>query len=195
MLDLAVIFTGHMIDLPGRDRPRFPPVMESVVADVIKMTIGELSERTEGSLVGIASGARGSDILFLEIVQDLGLETRMVLPLPPEQFIPASVAGVASGDWEDRFQALWNRHGDDEREVIAIGTGRERYVACNSRMVALGRSLAKSTVLLAYWDGASGDGTGGTQSFVDMMRTAGGEVLHLDAAELYRNFLSAGLGQ
>jgi hypothetical protein len=32
----AVIFTGHMIDLPDRPEPRFPPDLEQAVAVAIR---------------------------------------------------------------------------------------------------------------------------------------------------------------
>ena len=188
MFETALLFTGHMIDLPGRGNPRFPQAMENVVADVIKQHAGFISERMEGSVIGVASGARGGDILFLETVRDLGLETRMVLPCEPAAFVTASVAGVPEGDWVDRFYALWNAHASNEREIVAIPAGANPYEAANRRMLDLGRSAARQQLLMVYWDGQAGDGPGGTASFIELVRAGGGAVDHIDAAFLLEAF-------
>ncbi|MEZ5775513.1 MAG: hypothetical protein R3D33_12640 [Hyphomicrobiaceae bacterium] len=196
MYRLAIVFTGHMIDLPGRDRPRFPARIEALAEDVIKRVVGARSAACDGDVVGIASGARGGDILFLEICRDLALDTRMVLPEPVEDFIAHSVDGVPSGEWVARFQDLWNAHGAGEREVIGADRSRPAvniYDACNRRSLELAGELAKEVRLLAYWNGEGGDGAGGTQSFVDLVEAAGGEVDRIDAGELLRRAAEAGI--
>ena len=190
---LAVLFTGHMIDLPGRPVPRFPANLESVAADVIRLRIGALSEASGGSLVGIAQGARGGDILFLETCHDLGLDTRMLLPEPPEAFVDHSVEGVPGSDWADRFEALWRSHAESERGVLAPAKGANVYEAANTAQLGLAKSLGAEVRLLAFWDGKGGDGPGGTESFVRLVEKAGGAFDHIDAAELLKRFEEAGL--
>lgn len=63
----VVVFAGHMIDLPGRLQPRFPPRIEAGVARAVRERLEALDGR-----VGFASAACGGDILFLEAVEDLG---------------------------------------------------------------------------------------------------------------------------
>lgn len=189
---LALIFTGHMVDLPDRPTPRFPPKLESVAADVIRLRVGALSEAHAGSLVGISSGARGGDILFLETCHDLGLDTRLVLPEPPEAFVEHSVAGVPSSDWTDRFEALWRAHAEDERLIVKPSKGGTLYEAANAAQLDLARALGAEFRLLAFWDGATGDGPGGTESFVRLVESAGGAFDHIDAAQLLVRFEAAG---
>lgn len=69
-----------MIDAPGREIPRFPPELECEAAKSISRRIGYARQAAGGSVVGIASGARGGDILFLEACRKEGLSLRMVLP-------------------------------------------------------------------------------------------------------------------
>ncbi len=190
---LAVLFTGHMIDLPGRPTPRFPANLESVTADVIRLRISALSEASGGSLVGIAQGARGGDILFLENCHDLGLDTRMLLPEPEEAFVAHSVEGVPGSDWADRFEALWRSHAESERGVLAPANGANIHEAANRTQLDLAKSLGAEVRLLAFWDGKGGDGPGGTESFVRMVEKAGGAFDHIDAAELLQRFKEAGL--
>lgn len=190
---LAVLFTGHMIDLPGRPAPRFPANMESVASDVIRLRISALSEASGGSLVGIAQGARGGDILFLENCHDLGLDTRMLLPEPPEAFVEHSVAGVPGSDWADRFEAVWRSHAESERAVLPPAGNGNIYEAANKAQLELARSLGQAVRLIAFWDGKGGDGPGGTESFVKMVEKAGGDFDHIDAAELLQRYKEAGL--
>jgi hypothetical protein len=190
--ELALIFTGHMVDLPDRPVPRFPPKLESVAADVIRLRVGALSEAHSGSLVGISAGARGGDILFLETCHDLGLDTRMLLPEPPDAFIEHSVAGVPSSDWADRFEALWRAHAEDERLVVAPSKDANIYEAANAAELKLASALGAELRLLAFWDQAKGDGPGGTESFVKMVESAGGAVDVIDAGELLARFEAAG---
>jgi hypothetical protein len=190
---LALVFTGHMIDLPDRPVPRFPPKIESVAADLIRLRVGALSEASGGSLVGIASGARGGDILFLETCHDLGLDTRMLLPEPPEVFVEHSVAGVASGEWDDRFAAVWRSHADSERAIVTVPKGGNIHEATNRAHLELARTLGGEVRLLAFWDGQGGDGPGGTATFVHLVEASGGAFDHIDAAELLKRFEAAGL--
>lgn len=190
---LAVLFTGHMIDLPERPAPRFPANLESVAADVIRLRISALSEASGGSLVGIAQGARGGDILFLENCHDLGLDTRMLLPEPPEAFVEHSVAGLPGSDWTDRFEALWRSHAESERGVLTPAKGANIYEAANRAQLDLARSLGAEVRVLAFWDGKGGDGPGGTGDFVRMVEEANGAFDHIDAAELLKRFEEAGL--
>ncbi len=84
---LALLFTGHMTDAPDRPRPRFPPDMEAAAADAILAEIRMARKRCGGSLIGIASDARGGDILFHEACAAEGIATRMVLPFAVEAFL------------------------------------------------------------------------------------------------------------
>lgn len=188
----AILFAGHGIDRPGRPAARFPARIEQLAVDVIGRRVVALGEAHEGSILGIASGAQGAEILFLEVCRDLGLDTRMVLPAAPEAFVAAAVAGLPDGDWEERFWLLWNGHGEDEREVIKPSQGNPMS-ACRTHMLKTAAALGKATTLIAYWDGAPGDDSDGTADFVTMARTSGAIVDHLDAAHLLRVAVVQGL--
>jgi tetratricopeptide (TPR) repeat protein len=57
----VVVFTGHMIDRPGRQSQRFPPRLEKSIAAAIEK---ELEAMNAG--FGFSGGACGGDVLFLE---------------------------------------------------------------------------------------------------------------------------------
>jgi hypothetical protein len=60
----VVLFSGHMVDAPGREKPRFPPNKEPVAAHAIAAALDELAIRA--SDLCICGGACGGDILFAE---------------------------------------------------------------------------------------------------------------------------------
>ncbi|MBS0319740.1 MAG: DUF4071 domain-containing protein [Proteobacteria bacterium] len=108
MLDIVVAptviaFTGHMIDHPQRARPRFPAALEDRVAQALR----ERLERM-GPVIGYAQAACGADILFLEALQAMRMQTHVVLPFARSDFVATSVT-FAGGDWERRFDTVLER--------------------------------------------------------------------------------------
>jgi class 3 adenylate cyclase len=95
----VVAFSGHMIDAPGRPRPRFPAGLERDVRDAIRSSLDKLDAR-----YGFCSAACGGDIIFIEEMYRRGAEVEIVLPFRKEDFIPASVA-FAGQEWISRFEA------------------------------------------------------------------------------------------
>jgi hypothetical protein len=184
VFDLALLFTGHMIDLPGRAEPRLPQHLEPAVWLAIRQAIERVRARTKGRIVAIASGARGGDLLFHDACRLFGLERRMVLPFPPEAFIETSVAGVPNGGWEAKFWDNWNALPPSEREIVLARKESSGYALCNERMVALAKSLANTYEVIALWDGKAGDGPGGTAEHVEAVRRIGGKVDIIDTKAL-----------
>jgi hypothetical protein len=185
--NLALIFTGHMVDLPARESPRFPSYLEQDAVKAIRLRVGQAKGQARGSVVGIASGARGGDILFLEACRKEGLPIRMVLPFEPEKFLDTSVRGT-DGGWERRFHALWDSLPQTQREVLTAPEGENGYDYCNRRMLQLAKELARKVRLLALWDGKDTEPKpGGTASFVDLVKRSGGQFSHIDSELLLRN--------
>lgn len=175
----TVVFTGHMIDRPGRRPPRFPPAREGAVARAIAAAL----EACDGR-VGYAAAACGSDILFHEALAERGGESHVILPFRAEQFRRESV-DVAPG-WSERFERVLAR----ATEVVTVsaeafaGGGAFRYgdlvLHGLARMHAerLGGALAG----LAVWDGRAGDGPGGTAWAVEAWRATGTPMAVIDTA-------------
>lgn len=179
--DLAILFTGHMVDLPGRAHPRFPQHAEPIAWRAIRDAIDRARAQSRGRVVGIASGARGGDLLFLEACRLYGLERRMVLPFPVEPFIQTSVAGVPNGSWEQLFRDNWEALPPSEREIVLETRDEKGYALCNDRMIALAEEIATSFTIIALWDGKAGDGPGGTGEHVEKVRGIGGKADIIDA--------------
>jgi hypothetical protein len=181
--DTAIVFTGHMVDLPERETPRFPPAMEPLAAEAIRARLADL-RAGDTRLIGIASGARGGDILFHEACAALGIAARLVLPFHPDAFFDASVRGVPGSDWEARFEAIWRAKAGGARTVLGLDDAPDPFGACNDAMLAMARDAAARVVLLALWDGAGAVKQGGTAAFAEQVREGGGEVIQIDTKAL-----------
>lgn len=161
----VVLFAGHMLDAPGRTQPRFEPSAERAIYARILATLRGWQAR-----IGFSSAASGADILFLEALHELGAETNIVLPHPPEQFIRSSVARADGGDWVARFErALQNA-----RQVIVLSQSMGDALTYHFTSVAMaGLATLRSAQLhgtlrgLTVWDLAAGDigGTGSSVSY------------------------------
>jgi class 3 adenylate cyclase len=99
----VAVFTGHMIDAAGRERPRFPAGLEPAVAAAIAAAI---ADNNVG--FGYCSAACGADILFAEQMLANGAEIDIVLPFQREDFVQTSVA-FAGGEWVARFDRVLER--------------------------------------------------------------------------------------
>ncbi len=169
----VLVFTGHMIDAPGRSEPRFPPHR----AEEVRRRIRQIVERLRPA-AAYGSAACGADILCLEVVRELGGELHIVLPFPAEQFRSSSVEFCGQGDWGERFQRLL----DDASEVMVIS---EKPPPCSAstfeyaNLVMTGLARLRSQVLdsklhgIAIWDGSVAGDVGGTSAVVDMWRRYG----------------------
>ena len=60
----SLLFSGHMVDLPGRKEPRFPASLEKAVEKRIAEAVNPYARLTD--VAGFASAARGADIIFHE---------------------------------------------------------------------------------------------------------------------------------
>jgi class 3 adenylate cyclase len=176
----VLVYTGHMIDAPGRSPQRFSPQMESAVRANIRTSLQQLEP-----VAAYGSAACGADILCLECVLELGGELHIVLPFPAEQFRAESVDLQPDGDWGERFERLL----ECANEVLVIGErpppgGTSTFEYANLFMTGLARLRAQvlDTDLqgLAVWDGAGISGEGGTGSMVSMWQSSGVPLQHIE---------------
>src|ERR1017187_1084811 len=166
----TVLFTGHMIDEPGRNPPRFPNSLTASVRAAIKGRLQQEQGRTDGILVAVASGASGGGPLFHEVCAELGIEHRLYLPLPPDRFRNESVS-PAGREWEDRFDQLLAQCKTCNRMAaspdlpvwLSAKQGYTGWQRANLWLVHEALALdADNFTLLALRDGVKTDGLGGT---------------------------------
>jgi len=182
-LPRVIVFTGHMIDAPGRRSARFPSALEDLVRRAIRKRVDELDGR-----LGFAAGACGGDILFLESILEVGGEANVVLPYGRDRFVADSVEIVPG--WKPRFDRLL------DRAVQVVVASPERLEGASASydyasLLLLGlasiraEQLETDLVALALWDGRTGS-PGGTASVVEDWRRRGHEVQIIDVGELLR---------
>src|SRR5262249_44197188 len=102
----AVIFSGHMIDPPGRDKPRFPVECVQPVAASIRDQL--MRWGTDARTLAVCGGAAGSDILFAEGCLARVAHVRLLLPFSLEKFGRETFERTAP-EWWWRFEALLPR--------------------------------------------------------------------------------------
>src|SRR6266567_3643560 len=163
----ALLFTGHMIDRPDRSQARFPPWAEGRAREAIHSAIAGLQWAHAGTTLGLAGGASGGDLLFHECCQELGIPTRVLLALSPDEFEAISVAPGGPG-WVRRFRTLIEKAGGQlhvmqESDGLMEGATANVWQRANLWMIEEAVRLAPERALLALWDGKTGDGPGGTE--------------------------------
>lgn len=189
----VLLFSGHMIDAEGREMPRFPPRAEGAAAAAIAAAVDHLEVGSKD--LGMTEGACGGDILFAEALLARGASLELRLPFLESEFIEKSVGFPKDTPppdrWVERFLAVRNsprvvaRPMPDEHE--SLPPADDPYEQCNLWMLRDALSFGADRVrLLCLWDGAGGDGAGGTAHMKQSIEQAGGRVMWLDTRELWR---------
>jgi hypothetical protein len=190
----VLMFSGHHVDMPGRERSRFPAAMEDVARDAISAAVKAEIALADGPVIGMAGAASGGDILFHEVCHELGIPTRLYLALPIELYQIESVQDAGS-DWVERFRTLCERTPpfvlQSTRTLPDWLQEKPRYTVWQRNNLwllhsALALAGGARVTLIALWDGkGQGDGPGGTADMVGKARSRGAKLCHLDTNELF----------
>ncbi|HSV91628.1 MAG TPA: adenylate/guanylate cyclase domain-containing protein [Desulfobacterales bacterium] len=171
-------FTGHLIDPPGQDMPRFPA--ES--AEAVKRRIAAVLERLDVR-IGCASAASGADVLFHECLRARGGESSVVLPFDRAEFLKESVSG-AGGDWIRRAESVLAAGPVEQATRGGYGGDDELFSYANrlimGKAVLRSRALETGPVLIAVWDGGRSGAPGGTTECVAAWRKTGQPIVVID---------------
>jgi hypothetical protein len=167
-----LMYTGHMIDLPGRAERRFPVALAAAAAAAVRERFARLQP-----MAVYGSAACGTDILCLEAMREIGGETHIVLPFPPAEFHRVSV-DFAPGGWRERFErviaaadsvTITSEH--RARGSSATFEYANLVLTGMARLRAAGLKTALRGVTI--WDEKPPSGAGGAASLVDMWRGQG----------------------
>lgn len=183
----VLLFSGHMIDAPGRKEPRFPASKEPVVADEIARLLASPDVAANSSDLAICSGACGGDLLFAEAC--LARETALELYLPfDESTFLANSVDFAGDDWRNRFFAAKtkaNLHLATD-ELGPLRTNEDPYERVNLWMLErAARFGAAKMIFVCLWNGEGGDGPGGTKHLMDAARRNSAPVHWLNTKMLW----------
>jgi len=177
-----LLFSGHMTDAPGRAQPRFPAAMERAAAERIEQALDALAAGAAD--IGLTQGAAGGDLLFVEACLQRNIPVQLLLPLTEPAFIEASIMPSGDGQrWKQRYldakAALpWSPR------VMPAAPG-DAFEACNQWLLATAvNSGAAELHLMCLWNGAGGDGPGGTAHMVREVQRMNGRVTWIDTRTL-----------
>ncbi|MFW6181442.1 MAG: TRAFs-binding domain-containing protein [Spirochaetota bacterium] len=182
----VVAFTGHMLDRPGRKKPRFPGFLAEAVKQQIAARLRQL-----GAGIGYSSAACGSDVLFLECLQERRAETNVILPFDREEFMRASVdhGGPA---WRQRAERTLKNATVVLHATEGMYLGDDLLFDYANRMI-MGKTLLRAEVLdaepvlMAVWDRKRDNNPGGTASFIRLWEQNGRRLEIIDLRDLLRN--------
>lgn len=181
------LFSGHMIDAPGRQPPRFPAEKESVAAQKIAETLDKLDVGPED--LALTQGACGGDLLFTEACQQRRITVRWLQPFDEAEFIERSV--VCSDEaWRDRYLAAKAAGATGIRSAPEqLGPppkGVNPFERCNLWLLYTALSYGIDKVrFICLWNGAGSDKPGGTAHMYREVKRRTGQVTWLDTRSMW----------
>jgi hypothetical protein len=180
------LFSGHMIDTPGRQPPRFPMEKEPVAAQKLAESLERLGAGPED--LALTQGACGGDLLFTEACLQRGIKVQWLQPVDEPTFIQKSV--VSRGErWRGRYLAAKETLAADIRSAPehlgAAPMGTNPYERCNLWLLYTALSYGIRRVqFVCLWDGSEGDGRGGTAHMYQEVNRRTGQVTWIDSRSL-----------
>lgn len=184
----VLLFSGHMMDRPDRPTPRFASSMEAAAQARIHAALDQWG--ADANDLALSQAAAGGDLLFLEACVARGLRCQVLLPLPEPEFLQASVLPSAQGEsWRARWLALKPRLGLPPRvmgaELGPLPGDANPFERCNRWALHSALALGPEKLrFLCLWNGADGDGPGGTRHLMDAAQARTGQVQWIDTRQL-----------
>jgi tetratricopeptide repeat protein len=194
----VVLFTGHMLDPPGRkaENARFPRTSEAEkkARDMIEAALRKEMGEPDGITLGLAGAACGSDILFHEVCELLGIPTLVYLALPEPKF---QIESVDRGGplWVERYKKICERmqprvlmESKDLPRWLIDKKGYDIWQRNNLWMMfnVLAMNARRTTLVALYNRERDPDGPGGTAHLVEIASKWGFKTIELDARELLK---------
>jgi hypothetical protein len=181
----VALFSGHMIDAPGRENPRFPSDKEPIAARAIAEALDNLGVGPAD--LAICGGACGGDLLFAEAALARGARLELYIPFDEPTFLEKSV-DFADRDWRARYSAAKARavlHVAPS-ELGPIREGEDAYERNNRWMLDSALRFGAGKIdFVCLWNGEGGDGPGGTRHMMDAVGNRGGRTCWLDTNTLW----------
>ena len=180
----VLLFSGHMVDTPDRDPPRFPNEKSPLVSAAIRNKLAELGANAAD--LGICGGACGGDLLFAQRCLDRDMAVHLYLPFEEPLFLEKSV-NFAGDEWIQRY----SRVKADAKTSLNVMTDElapddNPYARNNMRMLNDAAAFGMDRLrFIALWDGKAGDGPGGTKHMIETVRKNHGQVWILNINQIF----------
>ena len=198
----AFLFTGYMVDFPGKDKKTFPADKENEIRKEIQEKL-ESFNANPNDRAYVAGLSAGSEILFAEICAEKGIKVRAYLPLPESAYIRQFVS--PGGDsWVERFYNIRNHPIVEELyQLENVGPPKkdDDPYERNNRW-ALYSSLGRGTDkvhLIALWN-AHGDRPKDRDArlvrhMIELMREIGGPIEQINPSKYIHTVIDNVLGR
>ena len=190
---MAFLFTGYMIDNPGKKESHFPPDKEEEVRAAINTVLDKYNAGPDDLALTTGMDA-GSEIVFVESCAERGIPVQAYFPLFEAPYVRDFVHPGGEG-WVERFYRMRNHPLVSEfyqPDCVGIPKEGDNVNERNNRWAlysALGHGIDKAR-LIALWDGKGEASTDLdarlVKHMVDLMRDTGGIVEHINPAKIER---------
>ena len=183
------LFSGHMIDKPGRTPPRFPKEKETIAAQKIGEALDQLGAGPDD--LALTQGACGGDLLFTKACQQRGVKVQWLQPFCEPDFIVKSVVDCGEA-WRQPYLdakaklARPIRAAPDELGDLPPGSEPGYpYERCNLWLLYTALACGVDKVrFICLWDGQGGDGPGGTVHLYNEVKRRTGHVTWIDTRQI-----------
>lgn len=184
------LFSGHMMDAPGRAAPRFAPSMEAAAAAQIAAALAAAGAGPQDW--AYSQAAAGGDLLFLEACAARGVRSRVLLPFAEAEFAQQSILPSQHGaQWLARWQTLKTAGHIETIDLMPEHLGptpadADPFSRCNLWLLNSALAAAGPAPLrfICLWNGAGGDGPGGTRHMMEQVRAHSPHITWIDTRQL-----------
>ena len=183
------LFSGHMVDSPTRPEPRFPQTK----VEAAKTKMAEILDRHGAGPEDFAltQGAAGGDLIFADACIARGVRLRLQIPFQRDEFVSKSILPSQDGAqyWVPLFARVQNSDHFTLRqmpdELGPVPANGNAFARCNLWLLNTALAYGISKVhFICLWDGAGGDGPGGTAHMCKAVQCRTGQVDQIDPGQL-----------
>jgi hypothetical protein len=191
----AFLFTGYMVDYPGKEKKTFPADKENEIRQDIleKLESFNLIPDDRAFVGGLSAG---SEIIFAEVCVEKGLKVKAYLPLPESAYIRKFVS-IGGDAWVERFYKVRNHPLVEEfyqNENVGLPKGGDDPYERNNRWAlysSLGRGIDRLH-LIALWNTHGGDKPKDrdallVQHMIELTRDLGGSIEQISTTKHLHN--------
>lgn len=182
----VLLFSGHMVDAPGRPRPRFPAGLVPAARRAIRDAVAR--EGTCDRDRAVCGGACGGDLLFAEAALDRGARLELRIPFDEDLFLARSV-DFAGPWWRDLYDGVRNHPRTEFTHLVeeaGPGPGEaDPFARANQWLLLAATRWGDSRLrYISLWDGRKGDGGGGSAHMHDLVRVITHRIAVIDPGTL-----------
>ncbi len=179
------LFSGHMVDAPGRAPSRFPEAKVPIAAQKIAEALDRLGAGPDD--LALTQGACGGDLLFTEDCLRRGVKVHWLQPFREPDFIQESV--IRGGEaWRNRYlEAKAKLAAPPRAAPLELGEPPKNsgegypFERCNLWLLYTALACGVDKVrFVCLWNGGGGDGPGGTAHMYNEVKRRTGQVTWID---------------